>query len=103
MSEVTFAILKIVISVCAALVTAYVLPYIKTLREDTRYAGMLDMIGLAVKAAEQQITASGQGAAKKARVLEFMREWLGDKGIDVSYDQLSELIEAAVFEMRQEK
>lgn len=102
MNDVTFMILKIVVSVCAALVTVYVVPYLKTLRNDKRYAGMVDLIGLAVRAAEQTITESGQGAVKKERVMEFVRGWLGDRGFDITYDQLSELVEAAVYQMKQE-
>lgn len=102
MNDVTFQILKIVVSVCAALVTVYVVPYIKTLRAGKRYAQMIDLISLAVRAAEQTITESGQGAVKKERVIEFVREYLGGAGIDITGDQLSELIEAAVYSMKRE-
>lgn len=100
--ELTMMVLKIVISVCAALITAYVVPYINTLKEDTRYSTVLNMIGLAVRAAEQTITAPGQGSLKKATVIAFMTKWLGGKGIVVSDDDLSELIEAAVYQMKRD-
>lgn len=102
MDSITFTVLKVVISVCAALITAYVVPYIKALKADKRYAGMLDMVDIAVRAAEQQV-GSGHGQEKKERVMDFVHEWLIRQGIDVSREQLSELIEAAVFNMNQEK
>lgn len=102
MNDITFIILKIVVSVCAALFTAYVIPYLKAIRTDKRYQAMIDIITVAVKAAEQQIRESGQGAVKKERVMEFVREWLSKQGIELTYDQLSELIEAAVWNMKQE-
>ena len=43
MNELTFDILKIVVSVCAAIITVYAVPYLKTLKEDRRYAQILDM------------------------------------------------------------
>ena len=101
MSEITFTILKIVVSVCAALVTVYLIPYIKTLKEDKRYASLMDMVEVAVKAAEQTI-GSGQGAIKKEEVENFVTEWMVDNGIKISYEQLSQLIESAVYAMKQE-
>jgi len=102
MNDVTFMILKIVISICAALVTVYVIPYLKTLKDDKRYNALIDMVALAVRAAEQTIREEGQGAVKKERVIDFVREWMGKQGIDISYEQLSELVEACVYQMKQE-
>lgn len=102
MDNMTMMILKLVISVCAALITAYTVPYLKTLKNDARYERMLDMVALAVRAAEQTITGSGQGAVKKAEVIKFVSEWLYGKGINITEDELDQLIEAAVYSMKQE-
>ncbi|MBQ9607106.1 MAG: phage holin [Lachnospiraceae bacterium] len=102
MNEITFDILKIVVSICAALVTAYVIPYIKTLKEDKRYASLVAMVEVAVKAAEQTFKEAGQGAAKKEEVMNFTAEWMKKQGIDISRNQLDQLIEAAVWQMKQE-
>ena len=101
MDEITMMILKVVVSICAALITAYVMPYLKTLRDDKRYAILFDMVALAVRAAEQTITGSGQGAVKKAEVVKFVSEWLYGKGINITEDELDQLIEAAVYQMKQ--
>lgn len=102
MDNVTMMILKLVISVCAALITAYAVPYLKTLKNDARYERMLDIVALAVRAAEQTITGSGQGAVKKAEVIKFVSEWLYGKGINITEDELDQLIEAAVYSMKWE-
>ena len=102
MNDITYMILKIVITVCAALFTAYVIPYLKTLRSDKRYTALIDIVKVAVLAAEQTITGSGKGEAKKEQVVEFVRDWMNKQGIDITYDQLSQLIEAAVYNMKQE-
>ena len=48
MSDITFMILKIIITICAALFTAYVVPYLKTLRSDKRYTALIDIVKVAV-------------------------------------------------------
>ena len=102
MDEFTMMILKVVISVCAALITYYVVPYIKALKEDARYQSVIEMIEIAVRAAEQVIRGEGQGALKKAEVVKFVSEWLERNGIGIMEDQLDQLIEAAVYAMKQE-
>lgn len=102
MNDITYMILKIVITVCAALFTAYIVPYLKTLRSDRRFSALIDMVKVAVQAAEQTITGSGQGAVKKEQVIEFVCDWMNTQGIDITHEQLSQLIEAAVYSMKQE-
>ena len=103
MNEITYMVLRVVVCVCATLITVYVIPYIKTLKEDARYKNMIDLISIAVRAAEQTITGSGQGAAKKEKVMEFVRDWLVKHGVHMSDTQLSDLVEAAVYAMKQEQ
>lgn len=102
MEDITMMILKVVVSVCAALITVYVVPYLKTLRQDKRYASLMDMVEVAVKAAEQTIKEPGQGDYKKAEVIAFVSDWMTDHGIKISQEELSQLIECAVFQMKQE-
>lgn len=102
MNEITFDILKIVVSVCAALITAYVIPCLKSVKEDRKYKNLVDMVEVAVKAAEQTFKVSGQGAAKKEEVMTFVSDWMNKHGIQISSYQLDQLIEAAVFQMKKE-
>lgn len=101
MNEITLDALKIVVSICAALVTVYVVPYLKTLKDDKRYASLIEMVEVAVLAAEQTI-GDGQGAVKKSEVIDFVTRWMEDRGIYITQEQLSQLIEAAVYQMKQE-
>lgn len=103
MDDITMILLKVVISVCAALITAYVLPYIKTLKDDARYAKVIEVVELAVRAAEQVIRDPKSGQIKKARVLKVVRKWLGEHNIDISEDEIDQLIESAVYAMKQGK
>lgn len=101
MDELTFIILKTVVSVCAALITVYLVPYIKTLRNDSRYAQVAEVVDVAVRAAEQTIKGIGQGANKKEVVLTFVNRWMDEHGIYMESDQLNQLIECAVWQIKQ--
>lgn len=99
MNDLTFNILKIVIAVSAALITAYLIPYIKNKLKDEKYAQLVAMVETAVRAAEQTFKGSGKGKLKKEDVLSFVHFWMVNNGIDISDAQLDELIEAAVFQL----
>lgn len=101
MNEITFDVMKIVISVCAALVTAYLVPYIKSISEDKKYKNIVDVVEVAVKAAEQTIKGAGKGMEKKQEVEGFIYSWLIEKGIEITPDQLNNLIECAVYQLKQ--
>ena len=101
MNDITFTILKVVVSICAALITVYVIPYLKTLRQDKRYASLLDMVEIAVRAAEQTI-GSGQGKLKKEEVITFVTNWMVNHGVSITQEQLEQLIEAAVYQLKNE-
>jgi len=102
MNDITFDILKVVISICAALVTVYVIPYLKALKEDRRYAQILEMVEVAVRAAEQTIKGAGKGIEKKKEVENIIYAWLLEKGIEITPEQINQLIECAVYQLKQE-
>lgn len=103
MNELTFDLLKIVISVCAAIITVYAVPYLKTLKEDRRYAQILEMVEVAVRAAEQTIKGAGKGVEKKKEVENIIYAWLLEKGIEITPEQINQLIECAVYQLKQEQ
>lgn len=102
MNELTFDMLKIVVSVCAAIITVYAVPYLKTLKEDRRYAQILEMVDVAVRAAEQTIKGAGKGVEKKKEVENIIYAWLMEKGIEITPEQINQLIECAVYQLKQE-
>lgn len=99
MNEVIFNILRIVLSICSALVAAYLVPYIRNELKKDKYEKLLEIIEVAVKAAEQTIKGSGMGKIKKENVIDFVSIWMLENGINISQEQLSQLIEAAVFQL----
>lgn len=101
--ETTSILLKVVLGVCFVLITRYLLPYLKTLREDARWHKLIDMVQTAVEAAEQTMTQPGSGADKKKAVIEFVSGWLIRQGVNVTYEELDKLIEAAVKKMNDAK
>lgn len=107
MSEFWFDLVKMVVVVVAAIIgvviTTYVIPWVTALKNDSRYAQLFAIIEAGVKAAEQVITTPHSGAEKKQRVIEFVSAWLMERGISITSAQLSELIEAAVFNMHLEQ
>lgn len=101
MNDISFMILKIVLSIAAALITVYVVPYLRELKHNEEYGALFEMVDVAVHAAEQTIKTGG--ADKKEAVMLFLTNWAAGKGIAVSQEQINQLVEAAVFSMNQIK
>ena len=81
----------------AAIITAIVIPYIKSKTTASQQAEVNAWVKIAVTAAEQIYTGSGRGEEKKTYVL----NWLQEHGITVDAEKLDALIEAAVYELTQ--
>lgn len=99
MNEVTFTILKIVLSAVSAIISLFVVPLLKRWVENNKNDEMLKMIEKAVKAAEQTFDGSGLGADKKQDVMDFISDWLEKNRITVSHKELDRYVEAAVYDM----
>ena len=99
MDELTFMILKVIVSIATALITVYLIPYIKSQTKNKQQEELLAMVDVAVKAAEQSIK---NGQTKKLEATEFVTKWLNERGIKITEDQLDKLIEAAVYTMNNE-
>lgn len=102
MHELLIDLLVFIITVLGIIMTKNIIPYIKTLIKSSDYADIYDIVETAVKAAEQKCTAPKQGKTKKADVYKFVSNWLKNKGIQISEDELDRLIEAAVYTMNTE-
>ena len=84
-------IIEAVFALLAAIITAIVIPYIKSKTTASQQAEINAWVKIAVTAAEQIYTGSGRGEEKKAYVL----NWLQEHGITVDAEKLDALIEAA--------
>lgn len=88
-------IIEAVFALVAAVITAIVIPYIKSRTTAQQQAEINAWVKIAVAAAEQIYTGSGRGEEKKAYVL----NWLAEHGITMDDDRINALIEAAVYDL----
>ena len=88
-------IIEAVFALLAAIITAIVIPYIKSKTTASQQAEINAWVKISVTAAEQIYTGSGRGEEKKTYVL----NWLREHGITVDAEKLDALIEAAVYDL----
>ena len=101
MNDFTFNLLKVVVSLATVLITTQLIPLIRLKIADSKYEKLLEMVEIAVRAAEQTI-GSGQGKLKKEEVITFVTNWMVNHGVSITQDQLEQLIEAAVYQLKNE-
>ena len=89
-------IVEAVFAPIGAVITAVVVPYIRSRTTAQRQAELSGWVRTAVSAAEQIYTGSGRGSEKKSYVL----DWLNEHGVTVDESRLDALIEAAVYELK---
>ena len=89
-------IIEAVFLLIAVVITAIVIPYIKSKTTTQQQAEINAWVKIAVTAAEQIYNGSGRGAEKKAYVL----NWLKQHGITVDEAKLDAMIESAVYELK---
>lgn len=102
MAEYVTVFLEALICLAVAAAIRYAVPYIKMITENEKYSALLEIVTVAVRAAEQTITESGQGKLKKAQVIAFVRAWLSERNIEVTEELLDKLIESAVLTLKTE-
>ncbi|MBQ8503319.1 MAG: holin [Clostridia bacterium] len=90
------AIIEIVVAVLSALVTTFLIPYIKKKLSAEKLAELQKWVGIAVEAAEQ-IYGSKTGEKKKEYVVSFLLS----KGIVFDKEEVDALIEAEVHKLVQ--
>lgn len=88
-------IIEALAALIAAIISAFVIPWIKSKTSVAQFEKFKLWAEVAVEAAEQIYTGSGRGAEKKQYVVEFLQE----KGFKIDADSLDKLIEATVFNL----
>lgn len=86
-----------VIALIAALVSAFLIPWLKSKVDAGKLAQYKEWVTIAVKAAEQIYAGTGRGEEKKKYVIEFLEA----KGFKIDFDSIDKMIEAAVYELSQ--
>ena len=90
-------IISAVIALISALVSAFLIPWLKTKIDADKLQTVQAYVEIGVKAAEQLYAAS-EGDKKKAYVISF----LAGKGIKFDVETVDKLIEAAVLQLHHE-
>ncbi len=96
MSDMLWDIIKIVLSALLAIITLYLIPYLKSQVKNKQLEEVLTIVEAAVQAAEQTLQ---DGMVKKHDVMTFVTKCLQEKGIYVSEEELDRLVESAVYAM----
>jgi hypothetical protein len=101
MSNTTYQIFMLLISLIGVLLTGLVVPWLKLKIGNEKMKDIEKWVTVAVTAAEQMKVAGllPDGQQKKDYVLEFVK----DKGITITDEELDALIEAAVYEINKAK
>lgn len=92
-------IVNAVIALIAAIITTFLIPWIKSKIDAAKLAQIVEWVGIAVRAAEQIYNESGMGEKKKQYVLDF----LADKGFTLDPNSINAMIEAAVKDLNIEQ
>lgn len=100
--DIMMQILKLVVMVATALVTTYLIPWIKSHTDATKLYAVMRWAHEAVYAAEQ-IYGAGTGEEKKKYAEMFLRKVVDAAHINVTDAELQTLIEAAVGQMNADK
>lgn len=90
-------IITTVLTLIFSLITAFLIPYIKTKVSAEQFATIKLWVQVAVQAAEMLYVGSGRGEEKKKYVIEF----LNSKGFTLNAEEIENLIESAVLELKQ--
>lgn len=92
-------IFYVILSIVSVLITGVLVPLLKQKYGKEKIVNVMEAVDIAVKAAEQIYTQTGQGQLKKQYVL--MR--LNEQGIKISEKELDDMIEASVLELNRWK
>ena len=92
-------IINEVIMLITVIITAFLIPWIKSKTTESQQCSMISWARIAVAAAEQIFTGDGRGEEKKQYVMDFLKE----HGFKIDETSVSNLIEAAVQELKSGK
>lgn len=103
MDETLFKIILASISIFSAIITGFVIPFIKEKIGTEKLAKYEYWASLAVKAAEMMWTESGCGTDKKQYVVDFLNNMFNKNKVVITEQQIEILVESAVKQMKLEE
>jgi hypothetical protein len=93
----TYEILQAVLTLATAIITILLVPFLKEKMGEAKYNNIIKWVKIAVEAAEQMYKAYPKsGDDKKEYVIEFLE----NKGIKLTIEELDALIESAVSKLK---
>lgn len=101
MNDILFTVLEIIVAISMILVMRYLLPYLKMKLQGTIDDDVFNEIIKAVKSVEQDKKFL-LGPQKKEEVIVRITAWANNRGIRITQEQISHLIETAVWIMKYE-
>lgn len=103
MDEKLFQIILALIPILGAIITGFVIPFIKEKIGTEKLAKYEYWATLAVKAAEMMWTETGCGENKKQYVVDFLNNMFNSKKVVITEQQIEILVESAVKQMKLEE
>ncbi|EGY78991.1 hypothetical protein HMPREF9129_1625 [Peptoniphilus indolicus ATCC 29427] len=92
-------IFYVILSCLSILIVKIIIPLLKQKYGKEKINNALEVVKIAVNAAEQIYNKRGQGDLKKEYVIQYLK----DKGIKIKDDELDAMIEACVLELNKWK
>lgn len=103
MDERLFQVILTLIPVLGAIVTYFIVPFLKAKIGNEKFNQYKEWAILGVKAAEMIWVETGHGADKKAYVVDFLNKLFNKNKVVITEEQINVLIEAAVQELNNNK
>lgn len=101
MNEIIYEVIRAVLVISIMVVVRYVVPLLKTKINDSELTWLYEWSVKAVMAAEQTTTGDHMGSYKKSVVKDFLQTVAKEKNISITDEQLENLIESAVYAMKE--
>ncbi len=103
MNDNLFQLILTCIPILGAIITYFVIPWIKANIDGEKLAQCEEWAVLAVKCAEMIFREKGMGKDKKAYVVDFLIKKFAESNIKITVEQINILIESAVQELNSNK
>ena len=100
MDEKIFQIILASIPVFGAIITGFIIPFIKEKIGAEKLAKYEYWTSMAVKCAEMMFKEQGMGEAKKEYVVNFLNEMFNKNKVVITSEQIEILVEAAIKELK---
>lgn len=100
MDEKIFQIILAFVPILGAIITGFIIPFIKEKIGTEKLAKYEEWATLAVKCAEMVFNEQGMGESKKEYVVNFLNNMFNKNKIVITPEQINILVESAVKEMK---